>query len=156
MACTRFILVYIIWTTDRQMIEHLTLIESWWKTSWLFNTQYFTWLPWSCEFIQKLHMCKFKVFAKGIKRPSFPPSWPAYGYQTSNTYVCIWSGIWSFWSDNKFTDSQKSDYMDFGEAGLRSVSKQLANVSQQSCAKDRKFCKTFANISILNADQYHK
>ncbi len=36
-------------------------------------------------------------------------------------------------------------------AGLRSVSKQFANVPQQSCTRDRKFCKTFANVSILNA-----
>ncbi len=34
---------------------------------------------------------------------------------------------------------------------LRSVSKQFANVPQQSCTRDRKFCKTFANVSILNA-----
>ena len=35
--------------------------------------------------------------------------------------------------------------------GLRSVSKQFANVPQRSCTRDRKFCKTFANVSILNA-----
>ncbi len=35
--------------------------------------------------------------------------------------------------------------------GMRSVSEQFANVSQQSCTRDRNFCKTFANVSILNA-----
>ncbi len=35
--------------------------------------------------------------------------------------------------------------------GLRSVSKQFANVSQQSCTRDRKYCKMFANVVILNA-----
>ncbi len=38
-----------------------------------------------------------------------------------------------------------------GYSGLRSVSKQFATVPQQSCTRDRKFCKTFANVSILNA-----
>ena len=31
---------------------------------------------------------------------------------------------------------------------MHSVSKPFANVSQQSCTRDRKFCKTFANVSI--------
>ncbi len=35
--------------------------------------------------------------------------------------------------------------------GQHSVSKQFANVPQHSCTRDRKFGKTFANVSILNA-----
>ncbi len=37
------------------------------------------------------------------------------------------------------------------ESRLRSVSKQFANVPQQSCIGDRKFCKTFEEVSMLNA-----
>ena len=36
-------------------------------------------------------------------------------------------------------------------AAFSIMSKQFANVPQQSCTRDRKFCKTFANVSILNA-----
>ncbi len=32
-----------------------------------------------------------------------------------------------------------------------SIETVFANVSQQSCTKERKFCKTFSNVSILNA-----
>ncbi len=42
-------------------------------------------------------------------------------------------------------------YKSVMKQGLRSVSKQFANVLQQSCTRDREFCKTIANVSILNA-----
>ncbi len=35
---------------------------------------------------------------------------------------------------------------------LRSVSKEFSNVSQQTCTRDRKLCKTVANVSILKAN----
>ena len=38
--------------------------------------------------------------------------------------------------------------------GLRLVSKQFANVPQQSCTRDRKFGKTFAHVSVLNASPH--
>ena len=37
------------------------------------------------------------------------------------------------------------------EQRLRSVSKQFANIPQQSCTRNRKCCKMFANVSIMNA-----
>ena len=54
----------------------------------------------------------------------------------------------------RWSEGQQYGRRNEPQPGLRSVSEQFANVPQQSCTRNRKFCKTFANVSILNAAQY--
>ena len=65
--------------------------------------------------------------------------------------VCQWIG-WLNDSKAPFTERIETVLRPVGAVtlGLRSVSKQFANVSQQSRTRDRKFCKKFAKVSILN------